>query len=194
MAERDRAELILTAAGRLFMTQGISATTIRQIAKELGTVSGTLYYYYPSKESIASTILHRFLDDLNVEYAAFSDDPDRAAPDLLRELVRTSMRVASRHPFATEIYQNEGAGLTILPDHVEVRAKRDVVQGHWRRIIDRGVQTGELRADVDPDHFRWLLRELTWLTVRWHRPTLAEDHEPLADELVSMFLDGFATR
>ena len=54
----QRQDQILTAANRLFRTQGYSATSMRQIADEagLGAVSG-LYNHFPNKEAIFEALL-----------------------------------------------------------------------------------------------------------------------------------------
>lgn len=48
-ARRD--ELLEAAAG-LFATRGYAATSIRDIAREVGILSGSLYYHFASKEDI----------------------------------------------------------------------------------------------------------------------------------------------
>ncbi|CAM3180453.1 TetR/AcrR family transcriptional regulator [Nocardioides dubius] len=195
MADRDRRERILRTAGALFVVRGVAGTTIRQIASEMSMSSGTIYYYYPSKESIASAILHRFLDELLAEYEQQGLDIDEVRPDeLFRRLIRTSMEIASRHPNATEIYSNESSALSILPDHDEIAAKTARARNHWRRILTAGRESGAFRSDVAAEHVREVINHLTWASVRWNRAQLETDHRRIADELVSILLDGYLRR
>lgn len=192
MADRDRGERILAVAGGLFVAGGVAGTTIRQIAREMKMSSGTIYYYYPSKESIASAILHRFLDELIDAYEALETSLEGTAADAcLVELLRTSLEVASRHPHATEIYGNEISALSVLPDPQEIMGKSEQAQVYWQRILARGLDGGVFRSDMDVDHARLVMSHLTWSTVRWNRPQLVADHQRLADELASVLLGGF---
>ncbi len=45
-------QLILQIASRLMMEQGISDTSLADIARECGISKGTLHYYYPSKSDL----------------------------------------------------------------------------------------------------------------------------------------------
>jgi len=82
----SRKELIQTTALKLFARQGISHTTIDQIARAAGISKGLLYHYFASKEAlleeIISATIHRmyeFFDPDNngtltaVEMAFFID-------------------------------------------------------------------------------------------------------------------------
>jgi len=60
-------------------------------------------------------------------------------------------------------------------------------------MIGAGVPAGEFRADLDARRFHRLLRDAVFLSARWYRPTPERPVEQLAGELLSTFLDGFAT-
>lgn len=191
MSDVGRRKRILSAAGQLFAEQGVAGTTVRQIASKADLLSGSLYYYFPSKESIAAEILTEFLSDLNRLYLLL-ECHGAPAPEQLLELVCTSFRVAADHPYATEIYHNERPVFAGFPDADAIVGQRDTAQAAWQRIIERGVAAGSFRADVAPNHFQRMLSELVWLTTVWHRPTLKVTADQLADELVSVFLQGFS--
>ncbi|GAA3974068.1 TetR/AcrR family transcriptional regulator [Actinomadura viridis] len=193
MARGQRAK-ILEHSGRLFSLRGIGATTIREIAESVGLNSGTLYHYFASKDDIASEILVGFLEDLSTEYERVSERDGTARENIL-ELVRTSLRVAARHPYATEIYQNEQVGrLPSLPRYDDLMKSLSRCHETWDRVVRDGVARGELRADIGEHNFQRILRELVFMTVRWNRESLAEEAGSLAEILTSGFLDGFATR
>ncbi|PPS41557.1 TetR/AcrR family transcriptional regulator [Chroococcidiopsis sp. TS-821] len=62
IVDRDqyRKEL-LTKCFDLFATKGYGAVTMRQIAKEIGVSTGTLYHYFPSKQAL----FWQLYDELN---------------------------------------------------------------------------------------------------------------------------------
>lgn len=63
--EREaREQAILGAASKLFLTRGIAAATMDDIAKACNLAKGTLYLYFASKEELAFALLLRFTEDL----------------------------------------------------------------------------------------------------------------------------------
>lgn len=63
MSEEKR-EVILQAATRAFARKGFAAVGIREIAREAGLNSATLYHYFENKEAIYTTVLERTFDQL----------------------------------------------------------------------------------------------------------------------------------
>ncbi len=66
-----RREQIYQTAARLFFSQGYHATTMRQLAHEVGVEQGSLYNYYQSKQDMLYNIVQKGNQDLteNVEAA-----------------------------------------------------------------------------------------------------------------------------
>jgi AcrR family transcriptional regulator len=50
-------EAVLEAAGRLFTTRGWAATGMRDIAREAGTATETLYSHFPSKTALLQAVI-----------------------------------------------------------------------------------------------------------------------------------------
>src|SRR4051794_9707743 len=107
MTERSNSrEAILEKAASLFATRGVAATTVRDIAGEVGLHSGSLYHHFKSKDAIVDELLRGYLDDLLARYRAVAaEDLDPRAR--LERLVRVSLDTVGAHPHATEIYQND---------------------------------------------------------------------------------------
>lgn len=188
----NRHEEILRHAAELFATRGVSATTVRQIADRVGMLSGSLYHHFSSKDLIVEKIVVDYLDHLRETYRALRER-ELEPLEMLREVVRVSFDVAADHPHAVEIYQNETAFLKTVPraKHIETVARE--VHTFWAEIIENAVASGELRSDVSPRLFHRLLRDAVWLSPRWYRPTKEYPHRQLAEDVLTIFLDGFAT-
>lgn len=186
-ATSDRRLEILRSSARLFSQQSVARTTVREIAEDVGINSGTLYYYFRSKDEIASEILIQFLTDLTASYEDIAGATARAD---LHRIIEVSLTVAARHPYATEIYQNEFESLPSLPRYVDIKALVGLSHQSWSGVIDRGVQRGELRADFASGLAHQILREVVWAMVRWNREDLAPQVPHLATLLTSIFVDG----
>ncbi len=63
--KNEQRDKILYAAKIEFAQKGITATSLRSIAKNADMTVGNLYRYFKNKEEIAFTILHPILEKLN---------------------------------------------------------------------------------------------------------------------------------
>jgi len=75
----DTRERLVEAARDLFLMQGYQATGIAQILKRAGANSGSLYYFFPTKEDLLIAVLEWYRDhiqdDLLDLHTARIDDP-----------------------------------------------------------------------------------------------------------------------
>lgn len=187
----DRRELILSTAAELFARRGLRATTVRQLADAVGLFSGSLYYYFPSKDAIVVELLTRYLDAIRSRYAVVLA-ADKSHAEILHDLVVTSLDVAEKYPHEQAIYQNEGQFMEDMPGFEQIQAAAADVQQTWLRVIEAGVAAGSFRADIPPRVFYRLIRDAVWLSIRWHRPDGPYPTPQLAADITSIFLDGFA--
>lgn len=81
---RERVERVLDAADRLLAEEGISALGTKQVAKAAGVSIGSLYFWFPDKESIAEALALRYWDELA---ALVSEVADRAEEGKLADPV-----------------------------------------------------------------------------------------------------------
>jgi AcrR family transcriptional regulator len=187
-----RRDEILAGAAELFARKGIKATTVREIGDAVGVQSGSLYYHFDSKDSMAREILMDFLSAIQERYAkALAQTRDAA--DALHQIIVASLQLTREKPHATTIYQNELAYLREDPRFREVQAASADVRQAWLDVIERGVAEGAFRSDVSPKVFHRLVRDAVWLSGRWHH----DDDQPaerLAEDITSIFLQGFAAR
>jgi AcrR family transcriptional regulator len=185
---QDRRGLILASAAEMFARKGIGATTVREIADAVGVLSGSLYHHFESKDAIVEEILSGYLDAIQARYAEVLQS-GKASAQCLHDLVLTSLQVANEQPYATAIYQNELHYLREQQRFTDVLAGAANVQRTWLKVIEQGVADGAFRDDIDPRVFYRLIRDAVWLSVRWHN---REPVGQLAEEITSIFLDGFS--
>lgn len=76
--DRGKRQSILRVAGRLFLEQGYTATSVRQIARELEISLGLVTYYFPTKRDLAFDLLKEELHGLKQlldRYVDSNEDP-----------------------------------------------------------------------------------------------------------------------
>jgi AcrR family transcriptional regulator len=189
----ERRERILASAAGLFARKGVSATTVREIADEVGMLSGSLYHHFDSKEAMVDEIVTSYLEDLRVRYKAVAAS-DADPRTKLHDLVIASLEVVEAHPHATEIYQNEVNYLTQIERFGYLKNAGKEVQSTWLEVINAGVRDGVFRSDLDPKVLYRLMRDSVWLSVRWFKPTRDYPVSRFAEDCITLFLDGLSPR
>ena len=81
-AQKKTEKKILRAAEKLFTEAGYRETTTRQIALEAGIAAGTLFNYFPSKETLAMSLLARKLANGREDFARRRSNDEDLAEDL----------------------------------------------------------------------------------------------------------------
>ncbi|HEY7225596.1 MAG TPA: TetR/AcrR family transcriptional regulator [Micromonosporaceae bacterium] len=189
----DRRRSILDSAAALFARKGVAATTVREIADEVGILSGSLYHHFESKEAMVDEIISSFFDDLRTRYKeVLTSDVD--ARTRLHDMVVASIEVGHAHRYATEIYQNDVNYLSQLERFAYLGNNAREVQANWLTIIRAGIAEGVFRDDIDPRIAYRLMRDALWLSVRWFKPTRDYPAARLAEDCTSVFVDGIGAR
>lgn len=189
----DRRETILGTAAALFARKGVAATTVRQIADEVGILSGSLYHHFDSKEAMVDEIISSFLRDLEERYAkVLAQEVDARAR--LHDLIVASLEVVEAHPHAAEIYQNDVNYLLGIERFSYLRNAGRQVQDTWLRVIEAGIAEGVFRGDLDAKILYRLMRDAVWLSVRWFKPSKGYPIAKLAEDATALFLDGLTAK
>ena len=163
--QRRRTE-ILHSALRVFRARGYHATTLEDIAAQLGIRSAALYHYFPDKDAILYAChreglaeVERILSEAKAKYSS--------ARDQLRYAIHEHVRVM------TDTLEGSALALEVSAlsprRRAEVIAERDQYERALRDIVTDGVRRGEFRA-VDPRLAIFaVLGAINWI-VRWYRP------------------------
>lgn len=191
MASTDntrRGEL-LRIAGELFAEKGFRSTTVRDIADAAGILSGSLYHHFDSKETMVDELLDSFQAELFGTYDEIVAS-DRTPREKLVAVARASFDAIDQRHSEVAIFQNDAgylAGFDRFGYLVERNAR---FQQMWTDLLRDGIESGELRADLDVELVYRFLRDTVWVAVRWYRPGGALSGDEVADQYISILLDG----
>ena len=157
MSPQDRREAIISAALAVMQRRGIAATTVRDVAGELGTSSGLIHHYFDSMDDLLAVAFARAAEeDLAITEAAVASGSTPV--ERLRLFFDTYARVES------------DAGMQLWLDAWAEAARRPALQKssrmlneRWqqllRSIIDEGRETGRMTC-TDPDAAAWRILSL----------------------------------
>ncbi|MEU7005932.1 TetR/AcrR family transcriptional regulator [Streptomyces sp. NPDC046332] len=192
-ASPERRRELLDTAAEVFAAQGYNATTVRKIADAAGMLAGSLYYHFDSKESMLDEILSTFLTELWEGYDAVLA-AELGPRETIEALVTESFREIDRHRAAVAIYQKESRHLTDQPRFHYLSDSQQKFEKAWLGTLERGVEAGTFRADLDIRLTYRFVRDTVWVAASWYRPGGQHSPDEIARQYLSMVLDGIAVR
>src|SRR5258708_1348282 len=89
---------LLRAAEHLFATTGYEATPMSGIAQLAGASIGSLYQFFPSKESLGNALFLEYMKELSGQIAALKAGSPIAPRMLGQELVEIVFNYTLKHP------------------------------------------------------------------------------------------------
>ena len=190
VAPSRRDELLRIAAG-LFAEKGFKNTTVRDIADAAGILSGSLYHHFDSKESMVDEILQTFQTELFAAYdEVIASDAD--ARTKIERAVRLSFEAIDQHRYEVAIFQNEADFLGSFERFGYLAERNAQSREVWMTLLNEGVRTGALRKDLNVELTYRFIRDTVWVAVRWYRPGGELSHTEVADQYLTILLDGIS--
>ncbi len=189
----SRREELLAIAAELFAQRGFKNTTVRDIADAAGILSGSLYHHFDSKESMVDEILSTFQAELFRRYdeVAASNLDARAK---FEAVIRLSFEAIHDHHSEVAIYQNDAGYLAEFDRFGYLNERNDQLRKLWVSLLEEGVHSGAFRPDLDTEVVYRFIRDTVWVAVRWYRPGGSLSAHDVADQYLSILLDGIAAR
>jgi len=186
----DQATVLLRAI-ELFNKQGYDATSMGDLARELGFTKSAIYHHVPSKSHLLEEALDEALDELTVAVAlAVEGGPATeglSAYERLRTVLRRSVEVLVAHqPAVTLLLRVRGNS---EPELAALRRRREI-DARLTALVRAAVDEGALRADLPPDLVSRLLFGMVNSLVEWYRPDGEVDADLLADTITTLAFDG----
>jgi AcrR family transcriptional regulator len=178
---------VLRRAVDLFNRQGYDATSMGDLAAELGFTKSAIYHHVPSKSHLLKEALDEALDNLSAVLDRADAEQSRSAYDRLRGAVRGSIEVLVAHlPAVTLLLRVRGNG------EVEQDAlrRRRVIDDRLAELVQAAVAEGAVRDDVDPYLISRLLFGMVNSLVEWVRPDGRYDAHQLAEAVATVAFDG----
>ena len=182
-------ETVLRRAIDLFNRQGYDATSMGDLARELGLTKSAIYHHVPSKEHLLASGLDEALDALSSTVAAIAATSDESAERRLRTAIRSSVEILVEHlPAVTLLLRARGNSV------VEQAAldRRRAIDDALAELVRDAVREGSLRTDIEPELISRLLFGMVNSSVEWFHPDGAVDAAALADAITGIAFDGLS--
>lgn len=159
----NRRDELLRAAARLFARSGFEATSMRDIAGEVGMIAGSMYYHFPSKEDLIAAVYARGVTQITAAVRAAIDGARPPWDRLEAACIAHLQELLAENAFARVMT----ADLSRLPPALRRRlvTRRDTYEAIFVEILD----VLPLPAGTDRRLLRLhVLGALNW-TPTWYR-------------------------
>ena len=178
-------ETVLGAAIDLFNRQGYDATSMGDLARELGLSKSAIYHHVPSKEHLLERALDEALGELTAALDRVQADASASPEERLRAAVRASVVVLAEHlPAVTLLLRVRGN----TPAEQDAVARRRDIDHRLAEMVREAADAGAVRDDVDPLLISRLVFGMVNSLTEWLRA--GSDAQALADTVTTLAFDG----
>ena len=174
----DRSELIVDAAAEIFRRKGYDATSLQEIADEVGILKGSMYHYIATKEDLLFAIIQRNHERIitgNQGWRALADDPVAA----LRSFIEGHLRESLARLTDTIVFVRDFRALS-ADRAEEIVARQHDYDQEFRSLVQQAVDQGRLRPGVTPE----FAARAVFGMVNWVHYWYAADGRLTAEEVV----------
>jgi AcrR family transcriptional regulator len=178
---------VLRRAIDLFNRQGYDATSMGDLAAELGFTKSAIYHHVPSKTHLLKEALDEALDNLTAVLDVADADMSSSAYERLRGAVRGSIEVLVNHLPAVTLLLRVRGNSDVEQDALR---RRRAIDDRLAELVRAAATEGAVRDDLDPYLISRLLFGMVNSLVEWVRPGGRYDAHQLAEAIATVAFDG----
>ncbi len=182
-----RKDEVIRVAARLFAAKGYHATTLDEIAEEMGVTKPALYYYIASKGDILQTIINRVMEPM--EQVCEVGQSNLQPKEKMEKIIRMLVQFAAERKETTLIAFEQA---NILPKRSQDALKRR--QKEVERVVEQTLKEGVEQGCFTVSNVRMtcfaILSVSNWL-YRWYQP--GHDLKPIdiAGQFIKLLENGY---
>jgi AcrR family transcriptional regulator len=187
-----RREEILQVAAELFASKGYEETTIREIGNATGILSGSLYHHFQTKEEMLHDLLKGFVS-MVPEYRAIADRGEGAKATICA-MIDLGLRTSVNNPHIVAITVHERKFLARSPAFAYVQTAWKEMSNIWFGVLQRGVEEGVVRNDLDLHLVLRTINDLIAAAVDWYRPGGRYSIDKIIATQIALIFGGIESR
>jgi AcrR family transcriptional regulator len=185
-------ETLLATAAELFARKGYRATTLDDIAGELGLKKASLYHYIRSKDELLADIYQQIFDRIEAEVAPLVS-LDLPAGERLRRMIHAHLTVVTAElPSLSVVFSEESE----LPADLQrgIRHRKRAHEALFEKVIADGQREGAFRSGSVRLMVLALLGMCNWV-YKWLNPDAADQVtvDGIAAEFALMVESGISS-
>jgi TetR/AcrR family fatty acid metabolism transcriptional regulator len=188
----DKRNAILRSATKVFAQKGFFNSKVADIAAEAGIADGTVYLYFKSKDEILHSIfneaMQKFIADGRSELSKINSPVER-----LKKVAELHLKRLGSDRDLAIVFQVELRGSTKFMQEFSAAGFHEYLEV-IRKTIEEGQSAGIFRDDIKPVVCAKILYgSLDEMVTNWILSKKPYPLEPMADEVLKVFLKGILT-
>jgi AcrR family transcriptional regulator len=183
-----RRDEILRVAAELFAAKGYEETTIREIGDAAGILSGSLYHHFRTKEEMLHDLVRRFVT-MVPHYQAIVDR-GQGPKETICAMIALGLRTAVSNPEVVAITIHERKFLARHPAFAYVQTAWKQISAVWYGVLQRGIDEGVFRDDLDPRLMLRMINDLAAAAVGWYRPGGRYSVDTIIETQIALIFGG----
>ena len=156
---REQTDRILSIAAEEFAEKGFAGTAIGSIAGKAGVSVGVIYKYYEYKNDLFNACVLKSIDSME-EVLDMTGSDGGSLMDMIGNLISRLQRFAKEKPEYIRLYHQ----ITVSGVSAGSRQNAELIESGtakiYRDFIKRASESGEIRSDIDPSAFAFLIDNL----------------------------------
>jgi AcrR family transcriptional regulator len=181
-------ERLIQVAARMFHERGYDATSLQDIAEELGLLKGSLYHYISSKDDLLWAVIFK-QHQASMALARRCREMEGTPMDRLKEFVQGYAASLKNERDSVSVYLRE-IGRLSEARRTTILDEREQYVTFARELLDEGISAGQFRAGMDTALVAQGVLGMLNSTYRWYRPTSKVRPAKVTNELLELILRG----
>ena len=182
-----RKEVILSKAARLFREKGYNATSMRDLAEEVGVEAASLYNHINSKSDILQEICFKVAN----RFMSHMDEVSQQHVSAIKKL-EAILRFHIRNMIVMyeEVYVSDREWKHLAEPYLaNFQNQRRVYRQRIASIIEAGIQKGEIKPIDAPTAVLIILHAVSGIE-SWHRSKKKISGEMLEENMIIIMIEG----
>jgi TetR/AcrR family transcriptional regulator, cholesterol catabolism regulator len=182
-----RLEEVLQSAANIFFAKGFHATSIEDVARDVGMLKGSLYYYIKSKDDLLFQLLLAGIEDSDA-YIARQIDTDGDPLEQLERAIRAQIDYIIKNRVQFGLFLHEFDSLSGKRQHklISVMSRYN---SRFVELVKRGQDQGEIIEGEPWVIVNGILGMCNWL-YRWYDTDEISNPEQVKQVFLRMLLQG----
>ena len=185
-------QALMDVSLELFSRRGFHTTTVQAIAQRAGVTKGAFYHHFESKEDVLRQIHAAFAGEMVVGAREVSAQTNLRPAEQLRALIVRAVISLGRHQRHVAVFYQEYRFLS-GDSYAAIRAMHDEQEAIVLDVIDRGMEAGELAADIEPKLLMFAISGMTAWIYQWYQPDGPLSLRAIAEQFADIILDPVVT-
>ena len=186
-----RKETIIETAARLFRERGFAATSMRDLAEQVGVEAASLYNHISSKAEILQELCFKVANKF-MSHIDKVDTEDIPAIKKIEAILRFHIQQMLHHYEEVYVSDREWKHLTD-PYLSNIQTQRRVYRQRIASIIEEGIRKNEIKKIDAPTAVLIMLHAVSGLE-SWHRSKQKISGEVLEENMVSILIGGLQNK